>query len=324
MLSAYSLSSGQLSPCASSDGVERAVWVDLLEPSHEEERQVEQSTGLAVPTREEMAEIEISNRLYEEDGASFATVSLLVGASADKPALTPVTFILKGERLLTVRYSPVRAFEAFTLQACRPVGQRFSGAVAVLLGLMEAVVNRLADTLEQSGVSLDIMAQNIFEEESRFRRAEVRDFRNVLRRLGRKGDMLSKARESLVSLGRMTAFLSAIIEADGAHKENRTRLKSIGRDIAALTDHVSYLTGRISLLLDATLGLINMEQNGIIKIFSVAAVIFLPPTLVASIYGMNFEHMPELRWMLGYPFALIMMVAAAVLPYVYFKRKGWL
>jgi magnesium transporter len=125
----------------------------------------------------------------------------------------------------------------------------------------------------------------------------------------------------------MVAFMQAISDQmrENRHvKENKARMKILQRDIVSLTDHASFLSGKIAFLLDAVLGLISIEQNGIFKIFSVAAVVFLPPTLVASIYGMNFAFMPELQWPLGYPLALVLMLVSAVLPFVYFKQKGWL
>jgi magnesium transporter len=134
-------------------------------------------------------------------------------------------------------------------------------------------------------------------------------------------------RESLVSIGRMSAYMTATLDAMKQVKEmkdHRARVKILQRDIASLTDHSSFLSGKINFLLDAVLGLINIEQAGIIKIFSVAAVVFLPPTLVASVYGMNFRTMPELDWTIGYPFAIGLMILSAVLPWLYFKRKGWL
>ncbi len=134
-------------------------------------------------------------------------------------------------------------------------------------------------------------------------------------------------RESLVSIGRIVAFMQALtdqVRESKQMKENKARIKILQRDIVSLTDHATFLSGKISFLLDAVLGLISIEQNGIIKIFSVAAVVFLPPTLVASIYGMNFQFMPELQWKLGYPFAILLMILSAILPFLYFKRKGWL
>ena len=176
----------------------------------------------------------------------------------------------------------------------------------------------------QARGALDTMTQQVFQRGLRSRRAEIKRSTPALARLGRRGDMLSKARESLLSLMRINTYLTTALEDMPHRKEVRERLRSISNDIGALTDHVSYLSSRIALLLDATVGLINLEQNGIIKIFSVVSVAFLPPTLIASIYGMNFHHMPELDWPFGYPVAVGLMVLSAVLPYVFFKRKGWL
>jgi len=142
-------------------------------------------------------------------------------------------------------------------------------------------------------------------------------------RIGDDQDMLAKTRDSLISMGRLMSFLSLPIHVR-EDKELREHVKSLGRDIGSLLDHSAFLASNIGFLLDASMGLINIEQNAIIKIFSVAAVVFLPPTLVASIYGMNFHHMPELDWLYGYPFAIGLMVTSAVLPYLFFKRKGWL
>ena len=153
------------------------------------------------------------------------------------------------------------------------------------------------------------------------------NLQELIERIGEEGDFVSKMRESLVSIGRAVAFMQAVEDQARENKqvkENKARIKILQRDIVSLTDHATFLSGKISFLLDAVLGLISIEQNGIIKIFSVAAVVFLPPTLVASIYGMNFAFMPELQWQFGYPFAILLMIMSAVLPYYYFKGKGWL
>ena len=149
-------------------------------------------------------------------------------------------------------------------------------------------------------------------------------YNDVLKALGRKGDLTSKVRESLVSIGRLVTFVTA--EADNVKwsKEMRAQLKTMQRDVASLTDHASYLSNKITFVLDAMLGVVNLEQNNIIKLFSVMAVVLMPPTLIASIYGMNFKIMPELEWTHGYPIALVMMLLAAVLPYLFFTWKRWL
>lgn len=336
MLALYTLRNGHLGFCGE-EGSEpkapspldaamlaEAVWVDLHEPTLDEELFVERELNINIPTREEIFGLEMANRIIEENGAIYAPASVLVASSGDTPTLTTVFFILAGKRLVTVRHSPIRSFEIFSTEACKPGAPKFSDGAGIYIGLMELITDRLADVLGQAGAALDIMTQHVFQEEQHLRRARIKDFRRVLARLGRRGDMLSKARESLLSLMRITTYLSTALAGVPHRKEAQKRLESIVSDIRALTDHVNYLSSRISLLLDATVGLINLEQNGIIKIFSVVSVAFLPPTLIASIYGMNFHHMPELGWPFGYPLAVGAMVLSAVLPYVYFKRKGWL
>ena len=146
----------------------------------------------------------------------------------------------------------------------------------------------------------------------------------LLRAIGREGEITSKARESAHSLGRLLTFLIHAANERKEVKPLQARIRTAARDVTSLTDHATFLSGKIVFLLDATLGSINIQQNDIIKIFSVAAVVFLPPTLIASIYGMNFRHMPELEWWYAYPLALALMVVAAIVPYLYFKRRGWL
>lgn len=150
------------------------------------------------------------------------------------------------------------------------------------------------------------------------------DFQAILEDIGRKGDLTSNLLECLVSLERMFGFLSHSIQQRKNERDLRARVKTLSRDCRSLIEHAGSLTYKVTFLLDATLGLITIEQNAIIKIFSIAAVVFLPPTLIASIYGMNFQFMPELEWLLGYPLALMLMVVSAVLPYQFFKRRGWL
>jgi len=154
---------------------------------------------------------------------------------------------------------------------------------------------------------------------------QTRNLQSIIEQIGRQGDFLSMIGESLISIMRLVTYHTAVeAESRKASREARQKVKTLQRDVASLSDHTARLSSKVNFLLDATLGLINLEQNAIIKIFSVAAVAFLPPTLVASIYGMNFEDMPELKWMVGYPYALVLMLLSAVLPYLYFKRRGWL
>lgn len=300
---------------------ESAVWLDLPEPTYEETQLVETFLGIDVPTREEMQEIEISSRLYLEDGATFLTAPVLARSETDLPELTPITFILAGNRLVTLRYAEPRSFAAFSMRVQR-TGSGYLHGPLVLLGLLEAVVDRAADVLEKIGLDVDTISRAVFEHGTGVNRGT--DFQAVLSNVGRKGDLTSKVRESLVSIGRLATFLSQLSLENKWSRDIRTRIKTLSRDIQSLTDHASFLASKIAFLLEATLGMIGIEQNAIIKIFSVAAVVFLPPTLIASIYGMNFEHMPELEWLAGYPWALGLMVISAFIPYWFFKRRGWL
>jgi magnesium transporter len=299
---------------------ENAVWIDMVTPSVQEDRSVEQLIGIAVPTREEMQEIEVSSRLYVENGARYMTATLMCQSDTATPKTTAVTFILSGHRLVTVRYDDPRPFAIVEHKLARSCPAKINGE-GVLMDLLDAVIDRSADILERIGAEVDQVSHSIFEPEEE---AQQPSYNDVLKALGRKGDLTSKVRESQVSVGRLLLFLAN--EADNMKwpKDIRTQLQSMLRDVGSLSDHATYLTNKITFLLDAMLGVVNIQQNNIIKIFSVAAVVLMPPTLVASIYGMNFRHMPELDWIGGYPFALILMLFAAALPYLYFKWRKWL
>lgn len=299
---------------------ENAIWVDLLEPSLEEERMVERELSLEVPSREEMREIETSSRLYEENGVLFMTVTVAAKLDTQRPESTAVTFILTNNRLITNRYVDTKSFRQFISYAERhPLA--CNSPLAILAGLIEALTERIADTLERVGGDLDAVSTSIFAIDNKTK--VNRDLRGLLERIGFNGELNSKARESLVSLARMLLFLQQSATL-ALNDEMRNRFRSIASDVAALSDHASFLGSKVSFLLEATLGLINLEQNNIIKIFSVAAVMFMPPTLIASIYGMNFRHMPELDWEFGYLLAMTLMVGSGVGIYLYFKRRGWL
>jgi magnesium transporter len=299
------------------------VWADLLNPTKEEEATIESWLGVAIPTREEMEEIEISSRLYVEDGAYFMTATLPAQTEVDDPLMSPVTFVLAGTRLITVRYHEPKAFKTFPQRAEKVVMGCTSGDT-ILIGLLEAIVDRLADILERAGRDIETISRDIFQATSTKVSKRNRDFQELLKGIGRKEDIASSVRDSLISLQRLAGFFAHASTRTKMSKDTKARIKTLSRDVLSLADHATFLSQKISFLLDATLGMISIEQNAIIKIFSVAAVIFLPPTLVASIYGMNFDIIPELKWNFGYPFAIGMMVLSAILPYWYFRRRGWL
>ncbi|MCW8085793.1 magnesium transporter CorA family protein [Sabulicella glaciei] len=327
MLTTYTVENGVLSL---RDGVQdtqalrRAVWIDLLQPTLEEERAVQDALNLEIPTREEMQEIESSSRLYREGDALVTTASFLFGADTGEFGSTPISFVLTGQNLVTVRYATPRAFSVFAAR-CQKGPTLLTSPDAAMLHLIEQIVDRLADILERIGADMDRASQATFRNARGSPAADKRDrdLKDALITLGQVGEVTSRASETLLGLSRILTFLTAE-KSLAIRKENQGTIKTLVRDLRSLTEHANFLSNRATFLLDALLGMTNVEQTAIIKTFTVVSVALMPPTLIASIYGMNFQHMPELEWTLGYPLALLLMVATAVLPVWYFKRKGWL
>lgn len=325
MIKALDSTAGRLisfDPQAPACALERLVWIDIECPSAEEERALETLLGINLPTSDELKDIEPSSRLYRENGAIYMTANVVWRSATEEPQSTPISFILSDDKLITIRYSEPRSFVTFAAYAERHAETRANGA-HVMMGLVESIVDRTAEILERMGAESDAISTTVFRMKNKSTPQTSASLRELLARLALAHNLVSKARESLVSLGRMISFCSAVYDAKG-DQQIREHVRSVSRDIQSLTDHASHLAQTTGFLQDAALGLINLEQNEIIKIFSVAAVMFLPPTLVASVYGMNFDFMPELRWPLGYPFAIVVMVVSAVFPFWYFRRRGWL
>ena len=323
MLKAYQPQNGGLKSAEVLEGMliaSESLWIDLLNPTISERQAVNALLGMEMPTRADMEEIEISSRLYVEDGGVFMTALVLANSDSDRPVADVVTFVLAREKLVTIRYVDPQPFRTFAARCSRTM-VNVNTAEGVLNGLLDTIVDRMADVLERvssdvEGISHEIFAANPGN-------AGRRDFQGILRRLGAKHDLTGKMRECLLTLNRMMSFLAAAIDTKPM-KDARTHVKTLTRDAQSLLDHSSFIATKLGYLQDATLGLINNEQNNIIKIMSVAAMVFLPPTLIASIYGMNFHFMPELDWPSGYFISLLLMVVSAVVPYLWFKRRGWL
>ncbi len=309
-----------------------AIWFDLYEPTPEERQRLEAALGLQLPSREEMQEIEPSSRLYSEGDASYMTATVMAHADEPFPTAESFTFILTRRCLVTLRYQDPRPIATFAQRLMRSPGSSRLSAQEVLIGLIEAFVDRIADILEKVALDLDAQARRVFAPQKPGGKAmSAADLQDVLRALGRNEDLATSARESLLSLNRMVRFLAALVEVapvtDTASKKDlrdqKQRVKTLVRDMISLGEHAAFELHKVNFLLDATLGMINIEQNQIIKLFSVAAVMLMPPTLIASIYGMNFKSMPELSWEFGYPVAILLMILSAVVPYLWFKRRGW-
>ena len=298
------------------------VWIDMINPDKAEETYVETLLSIAVPTREDLKDIEPSSRLYVENGAVFMTASLVWRVDGDLPGLADVGFILVGNRLITIRYAEPKSFALFIAGMHRMPESCRTGR-SLLTKLLETIVDRTAEILENAVLRIDALSVRVFGDRKRTRRRPPGYMENRLMDVAGHHRLVSKVRDSLMSLSRVMTFLYTVpqIQED---REIKELCRTISRDIQSLSEHASFIAGNITFLLDASLGLINVEQNAIIKIFSIASVVFLPPTLVASIYGMNFHFMPELDWAFGYPGSLVLMLTSAVIPFFFFRWKGWL
>ena len=303
---------------------EGAIWLDLLNPSEAEEKLAEEALGQNIPTREDLEEIEPSSRLYERNGVLFLTASVIDGVAEGQPTADPIGFILSDKLLVTVRYIDP---DPFLLVAEHLYGEPATARepLSVLLQLFDTIVDELADQFEHAGAEIEKLSSRVFERTLKRRDKETHTERRLeamLLRIGQVQRLLAEIRQATVSISRMMVFFRNIGPVDeGPH---RARVDSFNADLKALLDHSTFLNDNLVFLLDASLGLITLEQNFVMKVFSVFAVIFMPPTLIAGIYGMNFERMPELAWFYGYPMALGLILVSAVVPYLIARRSGWL
>ncbi len=299
---------------------ELAGWLDLIEPTEAELELASRLTGLRIPRRADLEEIETSSRMSMERDTFYLSMPL-VRRVDDNAFVTPIGFVLSPDRLITIRYSDFSVFKTVAMH----VEQRDASCAAdtVMVMLIEAMIDRLADLLERMSAELDRLSRHIFRGDRDRKGGADKKLRNRLRRVGRAEGFLSDIRESLLGLGRIALF---VVEhgGDGLHVTLRARLSSCSRDIDSLTDYVSDVSNKIHFLLDATLGFINIEQNNGIRLLTVVSIVGIPPTFIASLYGMNFKVMPELNWTYGYYYALSLMALTVIVPMIWFWRRGWL
>lgn len=300
------------------------VWVDLYYPTKDEEDLLEKLMNINIPTREEMHEIELSSRLYQRNHTLYSTINIVTKSDTTQPESHSVTFVLHDRCLITVRYIEELSYE--NLQKTGKLDSTYLNKGNHLLSIfLDNITEQLADILENISHNMEATSHEIFKysyKATGTSKTMPPNFKHIITQVGSNEDLLSKARESLFTLTRMLGF---ILQSSYYHEpEDKKQLTLVMRDVSFLLEHATFVSHKLTFLLDATLGMINIEQSAIIKIVSVAAVFFLPPTLVASLYGMNFHHMPELDWSYGYPFAILIMVLSGVLPYKIFKYKGWL
>jgi magnesium transporter len=322
-----------------------AVWIDAVRPTEAELAWLSASLGAELPTQEDMGAIETSSRLYWQGEAAVLTTPIMIGADKGRLEMGTMAFIVTPRALVTLRHADPPWLVIFAVRALKNQ-DLVKGPQDVFFGLLEAAADRIADTLEHAALELDGLSRRIFAQaqdvetdivqgsQAIGRRRSVRKVRRgvsqaahnpkaLMTAIGGAGDTTQKARDSLAAMERLCAFVASAM-ADRLSKDYKTRLKTLSRDVRSLAEHANFQSAQTSFLLDATLGLINIQQTNIIKIFSVASAVFLPPTLIASLYGMNFELMPELDWPWGYPAALALMTFSALLPLWRFRRQGWL
>jgi magnesium transporter len=318
MLKAFAWENGKLI-CLAPEDAARATWFDLESAAPEEIAFVIRLTGLALPGHADLAEIEASSRLAT-DGPVLTMSTPIVTRCADGLQAGVCGFVLSPERLVTLRYTPSIVFQQFP---SHPHAIATPEAAYIFVSLLEAIVDRQADALEALRGELDNMSHKIFHHRMAGKaRATELEMQAMLVTLGRSYDTISFLRESQLGVARIAPYAGT---ATGwIPKPLRQRLESVLKDVTSLNEYSTHLTDKVQFLLDSTLGLINIAQNSLIKVLTIVSIVGIPPTLIAGIYGMNFKDIPELNWSYGYGYAWALMIASAVLPLFWFRKKGWI
>ncbi len=319
MLYSYVSHGAALAPLPDGAALADAIWIDLYRPLDAQVQAVA-ALGYDIPTLADMEEIEVSNRLYTENGTTYMT-GVLPGQLPDGTQVAmPVTFILNARRLVTVRHHAPRPFETFPGRADRSSCGTASPE-RVFLGLIEEIIGRLADLSEGVSKALDEAATDVL------RMSTSRDSDRLLEALvtvGHKAELMNRVRLGLLWLDRILAYHEANVTHGPDSAKMRPLHAALHRDIQALEVHADFLSSRIGMTVDAAMGMIGLMQNDRVRSLSAVAALFLPPTLIASTYGMNFQRMPELQWTYGYEWALGLMVATVVGTYLLLRWKNWL
>jgi len=307
---------------AAAASVVKPVWIDLLQPTPEERDRITKEYGLHVPAREALQEIESSSRLRAEGQVLTLSMPLTVPEERVDPVPAPLGFILSPALLVSVRFTEVHGFAE--VHARLEKGDAPMDSTAVFAALIEAMVDYRADLLESISAQVGATSKRVFARHIPRTRRTVMDgaLREMLAAVGAAGERLSDIRESLLGLQRIVGF-SCEMAHDWMRPEIQARLTTARGDLASLSDYAAHLWGRIQFLLDAILGFINTDQNDIFKVLTIVSVVGIPPTLIASMYGMNFHNMPELSWRYGYQFGLALILASTILPILWFKWRGW-
>ncbi len=300
-----------------------AAWVDLFEPTEAEQSRVAEAFSLRVPAQAELAEIETTSRLQIDKDTFYLTAPLIYAADSEPWLLAPTGFVLSKKVLLTVRFAKSVPFDAVAKELSGE--ERFEPPLAFVC-LLEELVDRMADLLETSSHDLDEASHMIFSPNRRLERRLSREtvlLRRLMIRTGRTSERMTRIHYALVCLDRMAKF-TVERGRDWIAPDLLNRLHGISSDAGSLIQYADALVNRVQLLQDAATGIINIDQNEVMKVLTVASVVGIPPVLIVGIYGMNFKHMPELDWTWGYPFALALVVITALLPLIWFRLKDWI
>jgi len=306
---------------AADNSLSGAAWVDLVDPTAAERSRFEQAFGLRVPTKDELGEIEATSRLQFEQNALYMTATLIFAADNEPWIPAPTGFVLSKNVLMTERSGKSAAFDA----VIRELGpsEKFEPALA-FVRILEELVDRLADLLEMSSRDLDDASHLIFRQDNAKRLShETAMLRALMIGTGRTSERMSRIHYTLVCLDRMAKFTVERCR-EWIASDMATRLQTVSSDIASLIQFAEGLVNRVQLLQDAATGIINIDQNEVMKVLTITSVVGIPPVLIAGIYGMNFKNMPELDWAWGYPMALTLIVITAALPLIWFKWKDWI
>ena len=303
---------------------DNTIWIDLVKPQPGEEKYIEKILNIEAPTEEEMDKFEVISPFYTKKTVEYMTVTVMDKAYEDYPDSTAITFIMTKKHLVTTRYDKLKSFDYLNSWIQRSENKIFTPEY-VLSAIIDFAVNCCADILEEVGNEIDNLLKAVFEKPISKKKNSSDFYNDIIRRIGNIGTIISKNRESLISFSRMIIYFGQIDNGRYmSKKDSRIRIKHISKEIHSLSEYANFLSQRNGFLLDATLGMISVEQNIIIKVFTVAAAVFMPPTLIASIYGMNFHFIPELSFKFGYPLTLALIVISGIAPYLFFKKKGWL
>ena len=301
----------------------KVIWIDLLNPTDEETASVERVLGIEIPTEAALNEIEASSRLINRHDLLYLSSPAVRVDEQEEAHLTPLGFVIGPRVLVTVRFAALPVFDSVRDRVL--ANDELENGMCVFVALLEAIVDRGADVLEHLASTSDAQSRRVFKGRLIRSRRPVRSsrrMREALETIGEMAETLARARDVLLGVQRVASF-AGDARSEWITDASKKRLATVSKDVASLSDYETRLSDKIQLLLDATLGFINIQQNDLFKILTIVSVVGVPPTILVGIWGMNFKNMPELNWPLGYPLAWLAVIASGLVPLLWFKWRGW-